>query len=112
MGYLAISLWVVADVAVRASQLAEVPVANLLDTQRHHVGAVLTLVAAILSLLGSVLLMRAASGRHADAARYTRRPAVRTDEPAAAMSERALWDALDEGSDPTQDTTNPDNKGR
>ena len=108
MGYLAISLWVVADVAVRAAKLADVPVADLLDTQRHYVGAGVTLVAGIVSLAGSVLLMRAAAGARSDAARYTRRPAAETDTPPAAMSERMLWDALDEGRDPT----NPDNKGR
>lgn len=108
MGYLAISLWVVADVAVRAAQLADVPVADLLDTERHYVGAAMTLVAAIVSLTGSVLLMRSATGARSNAARYTRRPAAETDAPVTAMSERMLWDALDEGRDPT----NPDNKGR
>lgn len=108
MGYLAISMWVVVDVAVRAARLADVPVADLLGTQRHYAGAVVTLVAAVLSLLGAVLLMRAAAGRRTETARYTRRPAVVADEPVAAMSERMIWDALDEGRDPT----NPDNKGR
>jgi uncharacterized membrane protein (TIGR02234 family) len=111
MGYLAISLWVVADVAVRGAHLAEVPVANLLGSQRHHTGAVLTLVAAVLTLLGAVLLMRQATGRGATAARFRRRPAVETDEPGTAMSERMIWDALDEGADPTQDPASPDNKG-
>ena len=46
MAYLAISLWVIRDVAVRASHLAEAPVADLVGTQRHHGGAVITLVAA------------------------------------------------------------------
>lgn len=108
MGYLAISLWVVVDVAVRAANLAEVPVADLLDTQRHYTGATVTLVAALLSLLGAVLLMRSATRGRTDAARYARRSATKAEEPAAAMSERMLWDALDEGQDPT----NPDNKGR
>lgn len=112
MGYLAISLWVVDDVAVRAARLAEVPVADLIDTQRFYVGAVVTLVAAALSLLGAVLLMRSAARGRAEATRYARRPAVAADAPAAAMSERMIWDALDEGSDPTQDPVNPDNKGR
>lgn len=108
MGYLAISLWVIVDVAVRAARLAEVPVADLLDTQRHYGGAVITLVAAALSLLGSILLMRSAAGARSDASRYARRPAAETGQPAAAMSERMIWDALDEGLDPT----NPDYKGR
>ena len=59
MAYLAISLWVVRDVAVRAADLAEVPVADLVGTQRHYWGAVVTLVAAVLTLAGAVLLMRA-----------------------------------------------------
>lgn len=113
MGYLAISLWVTADVAVRAAHLAEVPVADLFgDTQRHYGGAVLTLVAAALSLLGSVLLIRSATGSRSDTARYARGRPAKADESAPAMSERMIWDALDEGADPTQDPTNPDNKGR
>lgn len=108
MAYLAISLWVVVDVAVRAARLAEVPVADLLDTQRHYGGAVVTLVAATLSLSAAVLLIRSATRGRAEATRYARRPAAEAEEPASAMSERMIWDALDEGRDPT----NQDNKGR
>ncbi|MGB3353647.1 MAG: TIGR02234 family membrane protein [Mycobacterium sp.] len=108
MGYLAISLWVTVDVGVRAAQLAEVPVADLLGTERHYGGAVVTLVAAGLSLLGAVLLMRSATKGRSDTQRYVRRPPTETDQPATAMSERMIWDALDEGRDPT----NTDNKGR
>ncbi|MGP4053409.1 TIGR02234 family membrane protein [Mycobacterium sp. 4D054] len=107
MGYLAISLWVMADDAARAARLAEVPVADLLDTERHYTGAVITLVAAVLSLSGAVLLMRSATHRRAEAVRYSRRPAQPEDGDAD-MSERMMWDALDEGRDPT----NPDNQGR
>jgi uncharacterized membrane protein (TIGR02234 family) len=106
MAYLAISLWVVADVAVRAARLADVPVADLLGTQRHYIGAVVTLVAAALSLCGAVLLMRSAARGGVEVVRYTRSPVVETE--ATAMSERMIWDALDEGRDPT----NQDNKGR
>lgn len=108
MGYLGISLWVTVDIAVRAARLAEVPVADLIDTQRHYGGAVLTLVAAALTLLGSVLLMRSATRGRSDAAKYARGGPTETDESAASMSERMIWDALDEGRDPT----NQDNKGR
>ncbi|NVN50900.1 TIGR02234 family membrane protein [Mycolicibacterium hippocampi] len=108
MGYLAISLWVTVDVGVRAAQLAEVPVADLLGTERHYGGAVVTLVAAALSLLGAVLLMRSSTKGRSDTQRYVRRPSTETDQPATAMSERMIWDALDEGRDPT----NTDNKGR
>jgi uncharacterized membrane protein (TIGR02234 family) len=78
--YLAISLWVTPDVAVRAAHLAEVPVVDLVGTQRHYSGAVIALVAAVGTLVGAVLLMRAARAR-ADAARYVRRAAPPSEEP-------------------------------
>jgi uncharacterized membrane protein (TIGR02234 family) len=106
--YLAISLWVVGDVAVRAAQISEVPVADLVGTRRHHGGAVITLVAAVVALVGAVLLMRSATQERSGATRYIRRAAPQPDEQGDAMSERMIWDALDEGRDPT----NPDNKGR
>ncbi|BBY42721.1 TIGR02234 family membrane protein [Mycolicibacterium celeriflavum] len=109
--YLAISLWVIADVAVRASHIAEAPVADLLDTQRHYAGAVVTVVAAVLALVCAVLLMRSAGSERSGAARYVRR-VEQPEESAQEMSERAIWDALDEGSDPTRDPADPDNKGR
>ena len=105
--YLAISLWVIRDVAVRAAHLADVPITNLVDTQRHYGGAIVTLVAAVLALAGAVLLVRSAARAKPEAARYERRAAPPPQE-AAAPSERAIWDALDEGRDPTD----PDNKGR
>lgn len=108
MAYLAITLWVIRDVAVRAAQVAEVPVADLVGTQRHYTGAVITVVAAVVTLVGAALLMRSASNERSGVARYARRAAPKPDEPGTAMSERMLWDALDEGRDPT----NPDNKGR
>ena len=54
MAYLAISLWVIRDVAVRASHLAEAPVADLVGTQRHYGGAVITVVAAAVTLACAV----------------------------------------------------------
>lgn len=112
--YLAVSLWVVPDVAVRAANLADVPVADLTGTERHYVGAVITLVAAVLTLVGAALLMRAAAKpRAATAGKYAapaarREAAAKQEESGGSMSERMMWDALDEGRDPT----NPDNKGR
>jgi uncharacterized membrane protein (TIGR02234 family) len=106
MAYLAISLWVIRDVAVRAAHIAEVPVTNLVATQRHYGGAVTTLLAAVATLASAVLLVRSAA-RSNEAARYERRVAHPPEE-AASTSERAIWDALDEGRDPTD----PDNKGR
>ncbi|MGV0850083.1 TIGR02234 family membrane protein [Mycolicibacterium phlei] len=106
--YLAISLWVIADVAVRASNLAESPVADIIGTQRHYAGAVITVVASVLTLACAVLLMRSAGREQATPARYSRRTAPAQEEPGEPLSERAIWDALDAGSDPTD----PDNKGR
>jgi uncharacterized membrane protein (TIGR02234 family) len=108
--YLAISLWVIRDVAVRACHLANVSVTNLVGTQRYYWGAVITLVAAVAALAGAVMLMRSAA--KGGAVRYQRRASAPTEDAGDAMSERMIWDALDEGSDPTQDTANPDNKGR
>jgi uncharacterized membrane protein (TIGR02234 family) len=107
MAYLAISLWVTRDVGVRASHLAEAPVADLVGTQRHYAGAVVTVAAAVVTLVCAALLLRSASKETSRAARYARRTAVPADRTDDAMSERQLWDALDEGRDPTD----PD-KGR
>jgi len=128
MGYLAISLRVIRDVAVRAAHLAEVPVADLVGAQRHYTGAVITLVAAFGALMGAVMLIRSAAGSRPSAGKYAapaaRRAAVGRDGsregsgegPGESMSERMIWDALDEGSDPTsdpiEDPINPDKKGR
>lgn len=113
IAYLAIGLWVVPDVAVRAAYLAEVPVADLLGTQRHFAGAVVTLIAAVLTLGGAVLLLRVPVKVASDDAKYEaparRREAARRHASAGDdMSERMMWDALDEGRDPTK----PDSEGR
>jgi uncharacterized membrane protein (TIGR02234 family) len=112
MGYLGIGLWVIRDIAARAADVAQVPVAALVGTQRQHWGAVLTVVAAVCALAGAVLLVRAAatakSGTEKYAAPAARRAAAREDETEDGMSERMIWDALDEGRDPT----GPDNQGR
>lgn len=112
MGYLGVGLWVIRDVAVRAADLAQVPVVALVGTQRQHWGAVLTLVAAALTLAGAVMLLRAAATSKSDTGKYVapaaRRAAVQRDESGDGMSERMIWDALDEGRDPTS----TDNEGR
>jgi uncharacterized membrane protein (TIGR02234 family) len=108
MAYMAISLWVIRDVAVRAAHLAEVPVADLVSTQRHFGGAILTLVAAVGALVGAVLLMRSVAKPRPEVDRYERRRSAQPADDDADTSERVIWDALDEGRDPTD----PDNKGR
>jgi uncharacterized membrane protein (TIGR02234 family) len=110
--YMAISLWVTRDVAVRAARLAEVPITELTGTQRHYGGAVLTLVAAIGALVGAVLLMRSVAKPRPEVDRFERRRSALSPQDDAETSERVIWDALDEGSDPTQDPADPDNKGR
>jgi uncharacterized membrane protein (TIGR02234 family) len=108
MGYLAISQWVIRDVAGRAVHLAGVPAADLVGTQRHYGGAILTLVAAVGTLVGAVLLLRSVAKPRPEVDRYERRRSAQSPQDDADASERVMWDALDEGRDPTD----PDNKGR
>jgi uncharacterized membrane protein (TIGR02234 family) len=124
MGYLGIGLWVIRDAGPRGAELAQIPVTALEGTQRHHLGAVLTLVAAVSALAGAVLLVRSAvkagpKGTGADGkylAPAAKREAVRQEDAEDGMSERMMWDALDEGLDPTRDRgqspATPDNEGR
>ncbi|MGB8207676.1 MAG: TIGR02234 family membrane protein [Mycobacterium sp.] len=102
-GYLAISLWVIPDVAVRGADIAHVPVLTLMGSQRHYPGPAITLATAICTLVAAVLLMRAAASARGTVTKYltpaARRALAQPDE--KTMSERMLWDALDEGRDPT-----------
>lgn len=115
MGYLGVGLWAVNDIGVRSARLAEVPVADLVSTERHYWGAGLTVAAAGCALAGAVLLLRVAKsggGRLAGTTKYVapgaRRDAARSGDVDDDMSERMMWDALDEGRDPT----GGDNEGR
>lgn len=113
MAYLAISLRVGGDIEVRAARLADVPVADLTGTtQLHYAGAIVTLVAAVAALAGAVLFMRSPARGGPDTDKYAaparRREAARRQDPDSPTSERMIWDALDEGRDPTD----PDNEGR
>jgi uncharacterized membrane protein (TIGR02234 family) len=109
LGYLGVSLIVTPDVGPRGAELVGVSVISLVGSERHYAGAVLTLVAAVGALSAAVLLMRAASLGRSDT-RYAspadRRAAVHSKvEPTVGMaqvSEREIWDALDEGRDPTE----------
>lgn len=100
MGYLGISLFVVPDVGPRGADLAAVPVVTLVGAERHIGGAVLTLIAAVCVLAAAVLLMRAAVSGASAPARYAA-PGAAGDSEVGAVSERGIWDALDEGRDPT-----------
>jgi uncharacterized membrane protein (TIGR02234 family) len=104
-GYLAVTMWTIGDVALRATYLAVVPVASLVGSERNYVGPAITAVVAVACLAAAVLLMRAAVKGSASTSRYStpaqRRVAVEGEETRATMSERTMWDALDDGSDPT-----------
>ena len=102
LGYLGISLIVMPDVGPRGAELAGVPVASLVDSARHLTGAVLTLIGAVTALLAAVLMMRSAASATGQAARYASRGA---SGDVAGISERGMWDALDEGRDPTRSDT-------
>jgi uncharacterized membrane protein (TIGR02234 family) len=105
-GYLAVSTLEIPDVALRAADLARVPLLELVGSKRHHAGPIITLAAAVCALVGAALLMRAATKACGTSTKYVtpgaRRAVVRrksNDE--TTMSERTMWDALDEGHDPT-----------
>ncbi|KDE97403.1 membrane protein [Mycolicibacterium aromaticivorans JS19b1 = JCM 16368] len=114
LGYLGLSLIRTPDVGPRAAELAQIPVHTLVASGRQYLGAGLTIGAAVCALVAAVLLMRsAASGRQATAkyaAPAVRRSAARDEDTDTGVSERGMWDALDEGVDPTDRGT--DTEGR
>jgi uncharacterized membrane protein (TIGR02234 family) len=117
-GYLAISTLEIPDVAARGAELAHVPLLELVGSKRHYPGPVITLVAAVGTLIAAVLLMRAAASAGRTATKYlapaARRSAARHDQDT--LSERTMWDELDEGRDPTDPAHDlppePDTEGR
>ncbi|WP_156689576.1 TIGR02234 family membrane protein [Mycobacterium sp. Marseille-P9652] len=118
VGYLGVSLWVLPDVAVRGADLARVPLMTVVGSDRHHWGAGIAVAAAACCVAAAVLLMRSASALGSDRSRVDKyaAPATRRsnalregadgailEEPTTPkMSERMIWDALDEGRDPTE----------
>lgn len=113
VGYLAISMWVVRDIAMRALDIADVPLTSLVSVDRRLTGAVVGVVAALGVLAAAALLMRTATHDTSSDTKYVapaaRRGALedrfRPDGPQ--MSERMMWDALDMGRDPTEDEGGP-----
>ena len=113
-GYLGISQWVVPDVSVRAADLAGVPVMFLVGSERQYGGAASTLAAGVCALLAAMLLMRSVTAARGVTTKYVapaaRRSAARSDDVMVTaadddVSERTLWDALDDGRDPTEERT-------
>lgn len=103
LGYLGVSLIALPDIGPRGAAVAGVPVATLVDSQRYLTGAFVTLAAAAAALVAAVLMMRTAVHDVAEASKYAAGSAP-GGAGSAALSERGLWDALDEGRDPTRDT--------
>ncbi|OBF11715.1 TIGR02234 family membrane protein [Mycobacterium sp. ACS4331] len=133
LAYLAVTQWVVPDVDERAAQLAQIPFADQVITERQYAGAVCTLIAAACTLVAAVLLIRSATAGRRTTSRYAapgaRRAALQADTAQAqtpgdagaspsqaGLSERMIWDALDEGHDPTvgesDDRPDPSAEGR
>lgn len=104
LGYLGISLLTMPDVGPRGAGLAGVEVATLVSSERHPVGAVVTLLAALGVLVAAVLLMRSAVSAAHQSAKYAE-AASSAVQPGDSESERVMWDALDEGRDPTVNRT-------
>jgi uncharacterized membrane protein (TIGR02234 family) len=121
-------LWVVPDVAVRGAELAHISVMSLVGSDRRYLGAGIAVAAAAFTLIAAVLLMRSASDSKSArlsaikyAAPATRRSNAQREDPGGAMlekpetpemSERMIWDALDEGRDPTDRPRESDSEGR
>jgi uncharacterized membrane protein (TIGR02234 family) len=134
VGYLGITLWVIPDVAARGADLAHIPVATLLGSGRYYWGAGVAVASAVCTLIAAALLMRSASifgsdrsGTTKYAAPAIRRSMARRDDAGAAtekapqdsgpdqepeLSERMIWDALDEGHDLTDPPHESDTEGR
>jgi uncharacterized membrane protein (TIGR02234 family) len=120
-GYLAISMWVAMDVTARGADIADIPVVSLVGGDRRYAGAVLTLVAAACNLMAATLLMRSAASGDVSAkyvAPAARRSVAGRDDGGSSasetpeMSERMIWDAIDEGRDPTGSPPGSDAEGR
>lgn len=122
VGYLGLSLWVVPEVAVRGAELAHVPVMFLVGSERHHWGAGVAVAAAVCTLAAAVLLMRSAresaakyaspATRRSNALRESADGAMLGGHETPEVSERMIWDALDEGRDPTDRARGSDTEGR
>ncbi|QNI06848.1 TIGR02234 family membrane protein [Mycobacterium kubicae] len=125
IGYLGVSFWVVPDVAARGAELAHVPLVTLVGSARRYPGAVISVVAALGTLIAAVLLLRSAAtsaSSSGDTTKYVTPAARRSmarqadadsgEESGSHMSERMIWDALDEGEDPTDAPRESDTEGR
>jgi uncharacterized membrane protein (TIGR02234 family) len=125
VGYLGVSQWVIPDVAARGADLAHISMVSLVGSERRYWGAGAAVAASVCTLIAAVLLMRSAMAAREDATKYAA-PASRRSNPlrghadgamleepeTPGMSERMIWDALDEGRDPTDRPRESDTEGR
>lgn len=109
LGYLGITLILMPDVGPRGAILAGVEIYTLVASQRFLAGAIVTLAAAVAVLVAAVLLLRSAVSGAQRATRYSTSGASGADI-SGDQSERVLWDALDDGRDPTDGQS--DTEGR
>jgi uncharacterized membrane protein (TIGR02234 family) len=103
--------------AGRAGALAELPArADVTTVEVSWLPAVIVTVGAVLALVAAVLLCRTLPSRGGLSSKYDAPAVRRADAEKAALteddsdgepSERALWDALDSGMDPTDDSRRP-----
>lgn len=125
VGYLGISLWVLPEVAARGAELAHVPLMFLVGSERRYFGAGVAVAAAVCTLIAAALLMRsgglpresatkyaAPATRRSNALRESDRGEMLEGQQQPEMSERMIWDALDEGHDPTDRARGSDSEGR
>ncbi|MFE3546149.1 TIGR02234 family membrane protein [Nocardia sp. NPDC059177] len=102
--------------AERAGTLAELPVRAVVSSAETHLApAILSIVAATLALIAGVLLTRRGAPSTELSGKYDNPVFRRADasaqvteqrkdgDAAAPLSDRVLWDALDAGTDPTDD---------
>jgi uncharacterized membrane protein (TIGR02234 family) len=122
VGYLGISLFVVPDVALRGAGLAHVSVLSLVGSERRYWGAGIAVAASVCTLIAAVLLLRSAresatkyavpAARRSNALPEDANGAMLEGPEKPEMSERMIWDALDEGRDPTDRPRESDSEGR
>ncbi|KIQ19659.1 TIGR02234 family membrane protein [Rhodococcus sp. MEB064] len=118
-----VQLLVSGATADRAGSLAELPGrAEVISAEANRAPAALAFAGALLALAAAVTVARSARSTRGLSDRYDS-PAVRRDraeqtvladpdDPAEEPSERAIWDALDSGLDPTLDRERRSGEGR
>ena len=122
VGYLGVGLWVLPDVALRGAGLAHVSVLSLVGSERRYWGAGIAVAASAFALIAAVLLLRSAresatkyaapAARRSNALREDANGAMLEGPEKPELSERMIWEALDEGRDPTDRPRESDSEGR